>query len=128
MLAASLPASWSGLFDLFLIADTPAGRIGNRHAWSRFPLFLNLPEPVTRLERWLVPSAPASVPAMVQAQRGHCRFSRGCGQPAPTSSPITTTGALLLKLGTSPNTGPPSAATAALNCSAVSNSRLAMML
>ena len=34
---------------------------------------------------------------------------------APTRSPITTTELLLLKLGTSPNTGPDSAATAALN-------------
>jgi FMN-dependent oxidoreductase (nitrilotriacetate monooxygenase family) len=38
-----------GLFDLFFIADTPAARTDNLHAWSRFPLFMNVLEPVTLL-------------------------------------------------------------------------------
>ncbi len=38
-----------GLFDLFFIADTPAARTENLHAWSRFPLFINVLEPVTLL-------------------------------------------------------------------------------
>ncbi len=38
-----------GLFDLFFIADTPAARTENLHAWSRFPLFMNVLEPVTLL-------------------------------------------------------------------------------
>jgi N-acetyl-S-(2-succino)cysteine monooxygenase len=38
-----------GLFDLFFIADTPAARIDNLHAWSRFPMFMNVLEPVTLL-------------------------------------------------------------------------------
>src|ERR1700744_3703120 len=36
-----------GLFDLFFIADTPAARTENLHAWSRFPMFMNVFEPVT---------------------------------------------------------------------------------
>jgi len=38
-----------GLFDLFFIADTPAARTENLHAWSRFPMFMNALEPVTLL-------------------------------------------------------------------------------
>ena len=38
-----------GLFDLFFIADTPAARTDNLHAWSRFPMFMNVLEPVTLL-------------------------------------------------------------------------------
>jgi N-acetyl-S-(2-succino)cysteine monooxygenase len=38
-----------GLFDLFFVADTPAARIDNLHAWSRFPMFMNVLEPVTLL-------------------------------------------------------------------------------
>ena len=38
-----------GLFDLFFIADTPAARTENLQAWSRFPLFMNVLEPVTLL-------------------------------------------------------------------------------
>lgn len=38
-----------GLFDLFFIADTPAARTENLHAWSRFPMFMNVLEPVTLL-------------------------------------------------------------------------------
>ena len=38
-----------GKFDLFFIADTPAARTDNLHAWSRFPLFMNVLEPVTLL-------------------------------------------------------------------------------
>ena len=38
-----------GLFDLFFIADTPAARTDNLHAWSRFPMFMNMLEPVTLL-------------------------------------------------------------------------------
>ncbi|HVY16378.1 MAG TPA: LLM class flavin-dependent oxidoreductase [Rhodopila sp.] len=38
-----------GLFDLFFIADTPAARTENLHVWSRFPLFMNVLEPVTLL-------------------------------------------------------------------------------
>jgi len=38
-----------GLFDLFFIADTPAARTDNLQAWSRFPLFMNVLEPVTLL-------------------------------------------------------------------------------
>ena len=38
-----------GLFDLFFIADTPAARIDNLHAWSRYPIFMNVFEPVTLL-------------------------------------------------------------------------------
>ena len=42
-------AAERGLFDLFFIADTPAARTENLHAWSRFPLFMNVLEPVTLL-------------------------------------------------------------------------------
>jgi len=38
-----------GLFDLFFIADTPAARTENLHAWSRFPMFMNVLEPITLL-------------------------------------------------------------------------------
>ncbi len=38
-----------GRFDLFFIADTPAARTENLHAWSRFPMFMNVFEPVTLL-------------------------------------------------------------------------------
>ena len=38
-----------GCFDLFFIADTPAARTDNLHAWSRFPMFMNVLEPVTLL-------------------------------------------------------------------------------
>ncbi len=38
-----------GKFDLFFIADTPAARTENLHAWSRFPLYMNVLEPVTLL-------------------------------------------------------------------------------
>ena len=38
-----------GFFDLFFIADTPAARTENLHAWSRFPMFMNVLEPVTLL-------------------------------------------------------------------------------
>ena len=38
-----------GLFDLFFIADTPAARTDNLHAWSRFPLFMNVLDPVVLL-------------------------------------------------------------------------------
>ena len=38
-----------GKFDLFFIADTPAARTENLHAWSRFPMFMNVLEPVTLL-------------------------------------------------------------------------------
>jgi FMN-dependent oxidoreductase (nitrilotriacetate monooxygenase family) len=38
-----------GCFDLFFIADTPAARTENLHAWSRFPMFMNVLEPVTAL-------------------------------------------------------------------------------
>ena len=31
-----------GRFDMFFIADTPAARTTNLHAWSRFPLFMNV--------------------------------------------------------------------------------------
>ena len=42
-------AAEHGLFDLFFVADTPAARTDNLHAWSRFPLFMNVLEPVTLL-------------------------------------------------------------------------------
>ncbi|MBJ3775760.1 LLM class flavin-dependent oxidoreductase [Acuticoccus mangrovi] len=38
-----------GRFDLFFIADTPGARTTDLHAWSRFPLFMNVFEPVTLL-------------------------------------------------------------------------------
>ena len=38
-----------GKFDLFFIADTPAARTDNLHAWSRFPMYMNSFEPVTLL-------------------------------------------------------------------------------
>jgi FMN-dependent oxidoreductase (nitrilotriacetate monooxygenase family) len=38
-----------GKLDLFFIADTPAARTDNLHAWSRFPMFMNVFEPVTLL-------------------------------------------------------------------------------
>lgn len=38
-----------GRFDLFFIADTPAARTENLHAWSRYPMFMNVFEPVTLL-------------------------------------------------------------------------------
>jgi len=43
----SLPSR--GLFDLFFVAYTPAARTDNLHAWSRFPMFMNVLEPVTLL-------------------------------------------------------------------------------
>lgn len=36
-------------FDLFFIADTPAARTNNLHAWSRFPMYMNCLEPVPLL-------------------------------------------------------------------------------
>ena len=38
-----------GKFDLFFVADTPAARTENLHAWSRFPMYMNSLEPVTLL-------------------------------------------------------------------------------
>ena len=38
-----------GKFDLFFIADTPAARTTNLEAWSRFPMFMNVFEPITLL-------------------------------------------------------------------------------
>ncbi len=38
-----------GKFDLFFVADTPAARTENLHAWSRFPMYMNALEPVTLL-------------------------------------------------------------------------------
>lgn len=42
-------AAEAGKFDLFFIADTPAARTDNLHAWSRFPMFMNCFEPVSLL-------------------------------------------------------------------------------
>ena len=39
----------SGKFDMFFVADTPAARTENLHAWSRFPMYMNQLEPVTLL-------------------------------------------------------------------------------
>ncbi len=39
----------SAKFDLFFIADTPAARTDNLHAWSRYPMFMNCMEPVPLL-------------------------------------------------------------------------------
>ena len=30
-----------GKFDMFFVADTPAARTENLHAWSRFPMYMN---------------------------------------------------------------------------------------
>ncbi|SDB55983.1 LLM class flavin-dependent oxidoreductase [Belnapia rosea] len=38
-----------GMFDLFFIADTPAARTTNLEAYARFPLFMNVFEPLTLL-------------------------------------------------------------------------------
>lgn len=38
-----------GLFDLFFIADTPAARTSQLEAYSRFPMFMNVFEPITLL-------------------------------------------------------------------------------
>lgn len=38
-----------GRFDIFFIADTPAARTENLYAWSRFPMFMNVLEPITLL-------------------------------------------------------------------------------
>ncbi|MGH7152823.1 MAG: LLM class flavin-dependent oxidoreductase, partial [Acetobacteraceae bacterium] len=38
-----------GKFDLYFVADTPAARTENLHAWSRFPMFMNVLEPTTLL-------------------------------------------------------------------------------
>jgi FMN-dependent oxidoreductase (nitrilotriacetate monooxygenase family) len=38
-----------GKLDLFFVADTPAARTENLHAWSRFPMYMNALEPVTLL-------------------------------------------------------------------------------
>ena len=38
-----------GLFDLFFIADTPAARTQQLEAYSRFPMFMNVFEPITLL-------------------------------------------------------------------------------
>ena len=40
-----------GMFDLFFIADTPAARTTNLAAYARFPMFMNVFEPVTLLPR-----------------------------------------------------------------------------
>ena len=42
-------AAEAAKFDLFFIADTPAARTDNLNAWSRFPMFMNVFEPVTVL-------------------------------------------------------------------------------
>src|SRR6516162_9326697 len=44
-----------GKFDLFFVADTPAARTDNLHAWSRFPMSMTALEPVPRLP---APAAP----------------------------------------------------------------------
>jgi FMN-dependent oxidoreductase (nitrilotriacetate monooxygenase family) len=38
-----------GCFDIFFIADTPAARTDNLHVWKRFPMFMNVFEPITLL-------------------------------------------------------------------------------
>src|SRR5499426_1197347 len=38
-----------GKFDMFFVADTPATRTENLHAWSRFPMYMNQLEPLTLL-------------------------------------------------------------------------------
>ncbi|MFF7710585.1 NtaA/DmoA family FMN-dependent monooxygenase [Pseudomonas sp. NPDC007930] len=38
-----------GCFDIFFIADTPAARTENLYAWKRFPMFMNVFEPITLL-------------------------------------------------------------------------------
>ena len=38
-----------GKFDLIFIADTPAARTSNLQCWSRFPMFMNVLEPITLL-------------------------------------------------------------------------------
>jgi FMN-dependent oxidoreductase (nitrilotriacetate monooxygenase family) len=38
-----------GCFDLFFIADTPAARTAQLEAYSRFPIFMNVFEPITLL-------------------------------------------------------------------------------
>jgi FMN-dependent oxidoreductase (nitrilotriacetate monooxygenase family) len=38
-----------GMFDLFFIADTPAARTTNLTAYARFPMFMNVFDPVTLL-------------------------------------------------------------------------------
>jgi FMN-dependent oxidoreductase (nitrilotriacetate monooxygenase family) len=38
-----------GCFDIFFIADTPAARTDNLYAWKRFPMFMNVFEPITLL-------------------------------------------------------------------------------
>jgi alkanesulfonate monooxygenase SsuD/methylene tetrahydromethanopterin reductase-like flavin-dependent oxidoreductase (luciferase family) len=38
-----------GKFDIFFVADTPAARTVNMNVWSKFPMFMNQPEPVTLL-------------------------------------------------------------------------------
>lgn len=39
----------AGCFDMFFMADTPALRINDLEAWSRYPLFTNVLEPLTAL-------------------------------------------------------------------------------
>lgn len=39
----------AGRFDMFFMADTPALRINDLEAWSRYPLFTNVLEPLTAL-------------------------------------------------------------------------------
>ncbi|MCF4167321.1 LLM class flavin-dependent oxidoreductase [Zavarzinia compransoris] len=39
----------AGRFDLFFLADTPAARTENLDAWSRYPMYMNILEPVTLL-------------------------------------------------------------------------------
>src|SRR3954469_11665691 len=48
-----------GKFDLYFVADTPAARTDNLHAWSRFPMYMNALEPVTLLP------APAGPPTRI---------------------------------------------------------------
>lgn len=47
--AAMARTAERGLFDLFFVADTPAARTRDLHAWSRYPLFMNTLEPLTLL-------------------------------------------------------------------------------
>ena len=46
---ASARLAEQGRFDLFFVADTPAARTDHLDAWSRFPMFMNVLEPLTLL-------------------------------------------------------------------------------
>ena len=52
-----------GKLDFFFIADTPAARTTNLHCWSRYPLFMNVLDPVTLLSALAVTTSKIGLAA-----------------------------------------------------------------